>query len=246
MDHRPYSRSTPNANTGILLIHGILSTPRHFDFLIRHIPNEYAVSNILLAGHGGSVKDFSKASMAQWQQQVEQQILKMSQTCGNIILIGHSLGSLLALQAACKFDCIRGLFLLNPPLLPRVQASMMGRSIRFAFGKLRPDDIGDVLCHKDLSIQLEPYLWKYLGWIPNFISLLQLSAKCRKIPAALDIPCYAFIGMQDELVNPKTAKYFPENPNISLEILENGVHFGYFPEEQSRIIAGFLQFLLGI
>jgi len=60
MKHSPYFRNRSNTETAVLLIHGILSTPRHFDFLIPHIPDEYDICSILLAGHGGSVQDFTK------------------------------------------------------------------------------------------------------------------------------------------------------------------------------------------
>ena len=236
MDHSPYFRNRPNAQTAVLLIHGILSTPRHFDFLIPDIPDQYEMYSILLAGHGGSVGDFTKASMKQWQAQVNNALNELETHCSRIYIIGHSLGALLALNAVQQHKKISGVLLLNPPLLPRVQCTMIGRSLRFAFGKLQSDNMADVLCYEDLSIRLEPYLWKYLGWIPNFISLLRLASKCRKIPAALDIPCYTFLGMKDELVHPKTARYLKDNPFISLEILENGVHFGYRPEEQERIV----------
>jgi len=174
--------------------------------------------------------------MNQWQSQVNNALNELESHCSRIYIIGHSLGALLALNAAQQHKKVSGVLLLNPPLLPRVQCTMIGRSLRFAFGKPRPDNMVDVLCYEDLSVQLEPYLWKYLGWIPNFISLLRLAAKCRKIPALLDIPCYAFLGMKDELVHPKSARHLKDNPFISLEILETGVHFGYRPEEQKRIV----------
>ena len=237
--HRPYIRKKPHAETGVLLIHGILSTPRHFDFLIPHIPDEYEICSILLAGHGGSVRDFSKATMKQWQSQVKKALNELETHCSRIFIIGHSLGALLTLNEVQQHQKVAGILLLNPPLLPRLQCTMIGRSLRFAFGKIQPGNMADALCYEDLSIRLEPYLWKYLGWIPNFASLLRLAAKCRKIPATLDIPCYAFLGMKDELVHPKTARHLKDNPIISLEILENGVHFGYLAEDQKRIIEKF-------
>lgn len=163
MDHSPYFRNRPNAQTAVLLIHGILSTPRHFDFLIPHIPDQYEIYSILLAGHGGSVGDFTKASIKQWQAQVNNALNELETRCSRIYIIGHSLGALLALNAVQQHKKVSGVLLLNPPLLPRVQCTMIGRSLRFAFGKLQSDNMADVLCYEDLSIQLEPYLWKYLG-----------------------------------------------------------------------------------
>lgn len=241
MDHAPFFRDCPNSETGILLIHGILSSPRHFDFLIPHIPAEYKVSSILLSGHGGTIRDFSKASMRQWQAQVQQEIQNLNTP--NVIIIGHSLGALLALQAATAHHCIQGLFLLNVPLLPQLKPAAIGRSLRIAFGKIRTNDPIDMACYQDLSIQTEPYPWKYLGWIPNFISLLSFARQCRKIPASLKIPCIAFLGTNDELVNIHSQRCLLGNPNISLQILENGIHYGYTESQQHQIISQWDKFI---
>ncbi len=238
MDHHPYFRNRPDGDSAVLLIHGILSTPRHFDWLIPHIPDQYAVSNILLAGHGGTVKDFSKATMAQWQAQVENALNTLEEKYSNVYVIGHSLGSLLALQAAKTHKGICGLLLLNVPLIPRLKLSMVGRSFRFAFGKVRADDPVDIQCYNDLGVGLHPYLWKYLCWIPNFLSLLKLARKCRPLPAELAIPCYAYFAGEDELVHPNSCRYFQCNPEISLALFQHGTHFGYDTEEQASILRG--------
>ena len=54
----------------ILFVHGILGTPRHFAPFLPYVPASWSVCNLLLEGHGGSVRDFSHAAMAQWKQQV--------------------------------------------------------------------------------------------------------------------------------------------------------------------------------
>lgn len=241
MDHTPYFRNCPDCETSVLLIHGILSTPRHFDFLIPHIPQNYQVKSILLAGHGGSMRDFSKASMKQWQAQVRQEIEHLRTP--NIIIIGHSLGALLALQAATCCKRIQGLFLLNVPFIPQMRFSGMCRCLRIAFGKVRADDPIDIACYQDLGIRTEPYLWKYLRWIPNFISLLCFARQCRKIPASLKIPCTAFLGTNDELVHIRSRRYLTGNPHISLQILENGIHYGYTQSQQHQITSHWENFI---
>ena len=157
----------------------------------------------------------------------------------DIYVIGHSLGSLLALHAAKTHKSIRGLLLLNVPLRPRLKPSMIGRGIRFAFGKVRKDDPVDIQCRNDLGVQLHPYLWKYLNWIPNFLSLLKLARKCQTIPAELDIPCYAYFATDDELVHPNSCKYFHNNPSMSPVMMKGGMHFGYTAAEQATILCGF-------
>lgn len=243
MDHMPYYRHRPEADTAVLLIHGILSTPRHFDWLIPSIPDEIAVHSILLKGHGGTVDDFSKATMSQWQAQVHEAVASLEKPGRKIILIGHSLGSLLALQATQNHPDICGLMLLNPPLKPWVRLSMVKRSLRFAFGKIRMDDPGDVSCYQDLSIVLQPQLWKYLGWVPNFISLLSLAVKCRKIPAVLSVPCFAYLGSKDELVHISSKKWLQNCSNVALKTLPIGMHFGYSEQEKRLMEADLVNLL---
>lgn len=55
----------------ILFIHGILGTTSHFEPFLSLVPPNWSICNLSLKGHGGSVKDFSQASMTEWKQQVK-------------------------------------------------------------------------------------------------------------------------------------------------------------------------------
>ena len=59
-------------DTAVLFIHGIIGTPRQFDFLIKEVPENYSVYNMLLSGHGKGVKDFSKTNMKNWEKEVKE------------------------------------------------------------------------------------------------------------------------------------------------------------------------------
>ena len=151
--HQPYFRNGKNSNVAFLFVHGILSSPRHFDWLIQQIPEDYAISNILLAGHGGNVEDFSRANMQQWKNQFECALTELKKSYRSIIVVGHSLGALLALHASTRHKSISGMLLLNPPLQPQLMPSMMWRSIRFAFDKVHLDDPNDISCFGFTDLQ---------------------------------------------------------------------------------------------
>ena len=236
MDHSAYYRPMPDADTAILLIHGIVSTPRHFDWLLPSLPENAEVHSILLAGHGGTVEDFSNATMQQWQQQVEQALTQMEKPGRKIIVIGHSLGSLLALYAAQKQKTICGMILLNVPLAPWVKPAMISRCLRFPFGKIRKDDPRDMRCLQDLGTVLKPRLWKYIGWAPNMVALLKLARYCRSIPAKLTIPCFAYLDTDDELVSLRSSKWLKNIPHITLRYLDHYGHFAYKDRDQKIII----------
>ena len=71
MEHLEYIRIVDHADTAVLFIHGIVGTPNHFHAFIPLVPEHISVCNLLLDGHGGSVKDFSHTSMRKWVVQVD-------------------------------------------------------------------------------------------------------------------------------------------------------------------------------
>ena len=68
--HKEYKRIVENSPKALLFIHGILGTPNHFDPFMPLVPENLSVYNMLLDGHGKSVRDFTKTSMEKWENQV--------------------------------------------------------------------------------------------------------------------------------------------------------------------------------
>ena len=77
MAHTEYIREVPDSHTAILFLHGIIGSPDHFGFLLPRIPKSWSVYNLLLHGHGGSVRDFSRSSMAKWETQVNEVLSRL-------------------------------------------------------------------------------------------------------------------------------------------------------------------------
>ena len=90
------------ADTAVLLLHGILSAPQYFYFLLDDIPQEYAVAGVLLEGHGGSAEGLAQTDMQAWKQQVSEQFSRLSAQYPHIIIAAHSMGTLFALQLAAE------------------------------------------------------------------------------------------------------------------------------------------------
>ena len=64
--HQTYINEKPNAKTVVLMIHGILGTTRHFNFLIPYINKEYSIYNLLLKGHGSDALIFDICCLSFW------------------------------------------------------------------------------------------------------------------------------------------------------------------------------------
>lgn len=95
-------RYIDHADTAILFVHGILGTPEHFAPFLPLVPPDWSIYNVLLKGHGGSVKDFSEASMGEWKQQVHDAYQALRAVHQKVVIVAHSMGTLFAVQAAIK------------------------------------------------------------------------------------------------------------------------------------------------
>ena len=129
MAHREYVRIVPGARRAVLLIHGICGTPNHFRDLIpleALIPEDVSICNMLLDGHGGTVSDFAHTSGKKWRKQVFSSFDQLTRNHEKIYIVGHSMGTLFALQLAAAYPAqIGGLFLLAVPMRPWVKPAMM-------------------------------------------------------------------------------------------------------------------------
>lgn len=232
MTHEPFIRETDNKKCAVLMIHGILSTPRHFDFLLSAIPHDVSIYNILLDGHGGSVEDFSKTTMNIWRHQVNSVLTNLCSRYEKVVVVGFSMGTLLAIEAQQNHKGVSSLLLLNSPLKIFVHPKMNIWSIRICFGVEDKNNIHMMKCKDDTSIKLTRKMWKYIRWIPNGLALVSLSHKCRKLAKGTNVPCKAYFGKKDELVSVKSAKYLRDNKNCEVTVFDTAGHF--FIEENDK------------
>ncbi|MDO6354703.1 alpha/beta fold hydrolase [Caloramator sp. CAR-1] len=102
---------------GCLLIHGFTSTPAELREL-GHFLNEkgYTVYGVRLHGHGTSIDEMERSTFKDWIKSVEGGLNFLKESCSKIYVIGHSMGSLLALYIAENYD-IDKVVALSPPLI---------------------------------------------------------------------------------------------------------------------------------
>ncbi len=235
VSHEPYIRIVPGSDTAVLMVHGIVGTPRHFDGILAAIPENWCVYNILLDGHGGGVKDFAKTSMDIWRKQVRSILNALCVRYKRIFIVAHSMGTLLTMEAALEHkNKVAGMMFLASPLKIGVKPRAALYALQLAFELDKPDSRAAVM-RRDCGVELSKKLWLYLGWIPRYLELFRQSKKCRELVKKLDMPCIAIQSKNDELVSRKSVKYIAANPKIEIYELEHSGHFGYVTEEQSFI-----------
>lgn len=227
MDHSPYIRKTDRADTAVLMIHGIMGTPRHFDGLLPLIPENWDIYNILLDGHGKTVRDFNETSMKKWKAQVQGYFRELSSRYEKIFVIAHSMGTLLSMEAARLHpERLEKMIFLAPPMKIFMRPVMVKYSAKVIFGCINESKPREAAVARGNSIAPEKRVWRYLGNIPRLLELLGLSRRCRKLPVT--VPCLVFLSGKDELIPVSSGKYLPGCEQV---ILPRSGHFYYTPEE---------------
>lgn len=234
--HSPYIKEQPNARQAVLMIHGICGSPRRFDWLIPRFDDSWSIYNILLDGHGSDPKAFAQTSMKKWKTQVHETLDDLSKRYDRILVMGYSMGTLLAIEALPHYPKIYALMLFNVPLCPRVHPKMIPRSLRLSRGKPNLDDPHEAINAKETGIALTPGILPYIRWIPRFWELLCLSRYCRKHTKDICVPSFAYLGKQDELVSMRSRKYLETIPCVTLRIFKTAGHFFLSPEDQQTVL----------
>lgn len=226
--HEEFVFDVEKSDTVFLCIHGILGSPNHFNFLIERLPETVGVHNILLDGHGKTVEDFSHTSMSKWQEQVDEKIEYLAEHYDNIIIVGHSMGTLFAMELSFRYtNKIKFLFLLQSPMKMGIKPSIIKHSYQVIYDKIDYNDKVCVASKDAFSINIETKLYKYVQWTPRYIELFKKAFDVRKMIEEIHVPCVFFQSKLDELVPISSCKVIQKNSSVKLNVLNNSSHFYY-------------------
>lgn len=245
MVHQEYVKTVPGAKTAVLFVHGIVGTPNHFRDLIPLVdlvPEDWSDYNALLDGHGGSVEDFSRTSMKKWKAQVWGIFRSLIVSHEQVIIVGHSMGTLFAMQLALEFpEKVQFLFLIASPMRPGLLLFGMVNVMRLVFGRIREDHPLEVATRTVCGVKTTRKLWKYVGWVPRFLELFAEICRTEKQMGALTVPCVSYQSEKDELVRNRSRHILEKSGVVEVHNLMNSTHFYYHPEDQKIIQADFVK-----
>lgn len=236
MEHNEYIRAFENSENAVLMVHGFLGTPRHFDAFLPLIPDDWSVYNVLLDGHGGAANDFAKTSMKKWRTQIKTTLDKICENHKNVYIIAHSLGTLLSIEfSASHQDRIKAMLLLACPLKVKVAPKILKNLLNIIFDRVDESDPYALATKNATSVKTDKRLWIYFGYIPRFIELLAYIKVSRKNILSVDVPCHVFQSGKDELVSKKALKYIKANDKLAVSVLEGSGHFYYTIDDFKQI-----------
>ena len=243
MEHIEYRRIVPGADTAVLFIHGIAGTPRHFDPFLPLVPEGYSVVSLLLPGHGGTVRDFSWASMAGWETHVQRTVQELAAGHERIFLAAHSMGTLFAIEQAIREPKVKGLFLLAVPLRLSLKLQLAENSAKVFFDRIAPEDAVAQAARDCYGIERDGNVLHYLGWIPRYLELFRKIRETRALLPRLNTPGLVFQSAQDEMVSPKALRELEAVKSLAVSVLPDSTHYYYAPEDRIRLEERFRQFL---
>ena len=243
MAHKTYIREVNDGNSVVLFIHGFLGSTEQFGEFILNLPDEYGVYNILLDGHGKTVRDFANTSMEKWKKQIDEIMQKLVKKYKNIIIVGHSMGTFFAMDSALKYkENVKGIFLLQSPLKIGVKPTAFLNTFKSLFNLISDDDYIGKAYKKSHSVKLTLRFWEYIGWLPRYLELFRESVVARETIDKVEVPCSVYQSARDELVSLKSLNYIPEKDNIKLKLLDKSRHFIYEKNEKDMLIKEFMEF----
>jgi len=105
-----------NNKVGCLIIHGFGGSIYEVEPLAEYLANKgFEVSCPQLKGHTGNRQDMRKATYEDWIRSAEEELLKLKKKADDIAIIGFSMGGLIGVNLACKYD-VKALVTINTPI----------------------------------------------------------------------------------------------------------------------------------
>jgi esterase/lipase/1-acyl-sn-glycerol-3-phosphate acyltransferase len=124
----PYLLRPPRrAHTGVVLVHGYLSSPQQMRPLGEDLRRRgAAVYAVRLEGHGTSPRRLAGATWPEWVESVQEGCAILAPHCRRLVLVGFSLGAVIALLVAERQGAaIDGVVAINAPMVLRDRRAVL-------------------------------------------------------------------------------------------------------------------------
>jgi carboxylesterase len=228
-----------------LLIHGLTASPSEMRLLGEYLHQRgYSVYAPLLPGHGRTPKHLNQTGWSDWYQEVEAWAERLRQEPYPLVVIGLSMGALLALELGLRVKGIRGLVCINPPLVLQDWRSNWARVLK-VFRNYIPKAIGD----EDRQMQSRGRFAYDCIPLKAFVSMQALVKDVIKQLEMIDVPVLAVQGGRDELVDARSYKIMSQRlPPERLQnlYLERSSHVATMGEELELLGAAIDSFVSGL
>lgn len=187
------------SDTACLLIHGFGGSAFEVLPLAYHLRDKgYHVVCTSLKGHTGKRRDLYLASYSQWIESAEKDLNNLLNRFSNVIVVGFSMGGLIAANLAIKYPAIKAMVTLNTPIY------------YWDFKRIYLNILKDI--KKKNMHHIKYYLNSTVKFpLPALINFKILLSKTKKLFNQIRCPIFVVQGLMDDTVHQKSAQFIIES-----------------------------------
>lgn len=224
-----------------LLLHGFTASPSEMKPLGEYLNQQgFSVKAPLLPGHGTTPDHLNQTSWKDWLEAVEEEAQALMAEEGPVVVIGLSMGALLALELGARVKGLAGVVSINAPLIMRNHMTGWAPLLKL-FREYVPKKIGDE--YRDLEARGR-YAYDCLP-VKAFINLKHLAKDVVTRLKEIEIPTMVVQSGRDETVDPSSAKMLYRSLHTEHEILwlPESHHIATMGPEHDILERGILEFI---
>jgi len=224
--------------TAVLFIHGFLCSARFFDQIKSELKDAGAdLVSISLAGHDASYEDFCQTGWRDWQESADLKLRELSDTYDRVLLVGHSMGGLIALRAAVAMpDKVIGVVGIGFP----IKISLGPRWIKLNAAATKPKTPGEdprITAARNFAGVPIRSVKEYFNTLPQNIGFLKTARAARREISQLRAPLTVINFERDEIVSPSVPRFVKDRlPGAEIVMLPKSYHFLFAEDERKRIV----------
>ncbi len=229
-----------NNGIGVLLIHGYTGTPAELKELGILLNKEgYTVHGVLLPGHNTEPDDLESVTWEEWFERVKVAYYELGRNTSRQIVMGMSMGGLLALVAGHTFQAEKVVLMSTPIFLFDWRVKFIGILKYFIKSiKKRPRK---VKCAEEYNVSYD--VLPVLG----VVQVNRLMEHCKKnIIPQFDRPCLIIQSLTDGTVKPSSGEYIYENIASKIKklfFLKKSKHVVTLYDARDKVYAEIIEFL---
>ena len=238
----PYS-ATGDAR-GALVLHGFTGNPQSMRGLALALADAgLTVEMPLLPGHGTEVADLIPTRWEDWSGAADAAYLDLAARCDSVVVVGLSMGGMLAVWLAEHHPEVAALALVNP-MVTAPDADAVG------FVQAMIDNGDELAPGVGSDIAMEGALESAYPELPlrAALSLFAGAAEVESGLGSVTCPVLVFTSTQDHVVNPRSSALLVERAKGPVEqvVLDRSYHVATLDYDKDEIEARTVEFVTGV